>query len=846
MPSRTLLRTGLRDLVRRPLHTGLMVLGVALGVAVVIAIDIANAAARRGFEMSTEAVAGRATHVVEGGPSGLPEELLARVRLEAGARTSAPIVEGLVVALDLDRQPLRLLGVDPLSEGPFRGHLGTGFRREPGFSRLFTDDRAVIVSAGLARRYALGIGRPLRLQVGDRVETVEIRGIVHPGDDAIGAALDGLLLMDVGAAQRLLRQPGRLTRLDLIAPDDEASRVARLLPAGARLVSTRERSDILGQLTAAFALNLNALSLLALVVGMFLIYNTVTFSVVQRRAVLATLRALGATPLQVFALILLETAAAAALGTALGIGFGWLLGQGAVRLVTRTINDLYFVVSVSKAPLTLLAVAKAAVLGIGAGVLAAFPAAVEAARVEPVLALRPSTFFSRARRLVPGVAAAGVVLAALGVMALLAFPRSLVASFAGLFAIVVGLALLVPLATLGAMRVLAAPAALLAGTLGRLATRTVARAVGRTGVAVAALMVAVSVTIGVSLMIQGFRATVENWLDLSLRADVFVAAPLPGGARMARALSPDVPARVAAVAGVESVETFRAVHVASPQGEVHLVVADPRRERPASLYRFADGSPAEIWKRVTDGAVIVSEPFAHRRGLPEKGGTVALQTDRGRVPFPVAGIFYDYATEQGIVLMSRNVYERYFDDRGISSLGVYVAPGRSAEEVAAALRRALAGTALQVTPNRALRAHALRVFDRTFAVTQALRLLAVAVAFVGVWSALLALQLERTRELATLMTLGLTPRQLLKLTALETGLMGLLAGVLSLPTGLLLAVILVDVINVRSFGWTMQLGSSPAVFVQAVALSVLAAVLASAYPLWRLQRMSLASALRQE
>ncbi|HEY7514681.1 MAG TPA: ABC transporter permease, partial [Vicinamibacteria bacterium] len=337
-----------------------------------------------------------------------------------------------------------------------------------------------------------------------------------------------------------------------------------------------------------------------------------------------------------------------------------------------------------------------------------------------------------------------------------------------------------------------------------------------------------------------------NWLDLSLRADVFIAAPLPGGAREGPSLAPEVIPRVLAVPGVAAVETFRAVKVDSPSGEVHLAVADPRRARPAALYRFAEGSPDEIWKRVTEGAVIVSEPFAYRRGLPARGGVVTLQTDRALVDFPVAGVFYDYATEQGLVLMSRNVYERHYDDRGVSSLGVYVAGGRSPDEVAAGLRRALAGTALQVTPNGALRAHALRVFDRTFAVTQALRLLAVAVAFIGVCSALMSLLVERTRELATLVALGLTPGQLRTLTLLESGLMGLLAGVLSLPMGLLLAVILVDVINVRSFGWTMRLVASPSVFAQALLLSVLAALLASLYPLWRLQRLPLSSALRQE
>jgi putative ABC transport system permease protein len=196
--------------------------------------------------------------------------------------------------------------------------------------------------------------------------------------------------------------------------------------------------------------------------------------------------------------------------------------------------------------------------------------------------------------------------------------------------------------------------------------------------------------------------------------------------------------------------------------------------------------------------------------------------------------------------MSRNVYERHYADRGVTSLGVYVAAGHTDEDVAAALRKALAGHALRVAPNRALRAQALRVFDRTFAVTQALRLLAVIVAFIGVWSALMALQIERTRELATLRALGLTHGQLSCLTLMESGLMGLIAGLLSLPTGLLLARILVDVINVRSFGWTMRVLIDPAVFVQALGVSVLAALVASLYPLVRLGRIEIASALRME
>jgi len=842
--SPTLLRTGLRDIVRRPLQTGLLVLGVALGVAVVIAIDLANESARRGFERSSETLTGRATHQIRGGPSGVPESVFRRLREDWGVRLSTPVVEGMALAPDLDRQPLTILGVDPLSEGPFRTHLARGSLAAPGFARVFDDPRGAFVGGGLADRFGLRPGRELRLQIDDRYLTVHVLGVLRSAASASG--LDAVLLMDVGAAQSLLGSEGQVSRIDLILSPAEATSLARQLPEGLRLVPASEQRAALGELTAAFQLNLTALSLLALVVGMFLIYNTVMFSVVQRRAVIGTLRALGVTPAQVFALVLLETAAEAAVGTVLGLGLGFVLGQGAVRLVTQTINDLYYVVSVAGAPLTVASVAKATALGLGAGVLSAVPPAFEAARIEPVAALRQSTFTGATRLSVPLIALGGMALGSLGAAILSFFPSSLVASFAGLFAVVLGMAFLAPATTMLLMAVLGPLAGAGVGTLGRLAARTVTASISRTGVAIAALMVAVSVTIGVSLMIQSFRSTIVNWLALTLRADLYLAAPGPGRAQQAPTLAADVLARVKAVPGVGEVEAFRAVEVASPEGPVHLSVADPRRERSADLYRFSAGTPAETWERVRAGAVLVSEPFAFRHRLPPQGGTVTLQTDRGTRTFEVAGTFYDYATERGTVLIAREVYERLWDDRRISSLAVYLAEGARSEVVGARLRSALAGSALRVTPTGSLRREALRIFDRTFAVTEALRLLAILVAFVGVWSALMALQTERTRELATLVALGLTPARLWALTLLETGFMGLAAGLLSLPTGALLAAILVDVINVRSFGWTMRLALDPRIFAEALGLSVTAALLATVYPLFRLGRMPLAAALRSE
>jgi putative ABC transport system permease protein len=825
-----------------------MLASIALGVAVVVAIDLANTSASRGFSLSTEAVVGKATHQLHGGPSGVPASLYRQLRVDWGYHLSAPVVEGVAVAVDLDEQPLRVLGVDPFAEAPFRSYLSGSQGRAAGIERFYAEPNTVLVGAGLADQYGLAPNDTLHLSIGDRLVQVTIVGVLTPGDASAQRALAGLLMADVSTAQELfgLAEADTLSRIDLILTTEEAEALAARLPAGLRLAPASEQANTVAQLTEAFQLNLTALSLLALVVGMFLIYNTIMFSVVQRRSVLGTFRSLGVTGPQLFVLVLLEAALVALIGGVLGVGLGWLLGQGAVRLVTQTINDLYYVTSVRDAPLTAVTVVKGIGLGLAAGLLAAAAPALEAASIEPITMMRRSSLEDRVRGWLPGLGALGVALGLVGLALLLLINRALVASFGSLFAIIIGLALAVPLATVWLMRLLSPLLYRWTGVLGRMAARTVVNAISRTSVAIAALMVAVSVTIGVSVMIASFRGTVVNWLGLTLVADLYISAPAGGGTRATTSLEADLPQRVAAVPGVAEVETIRNVTVDSEFGEINLAAADTQRRRSAALYRFASGDPEAIWRAMMGGAVVVSEPFAYRHSLPPRGGTVTLYTDRGPRTFPVAAIYYDYSSDQGNVLMAREVYYQYWDDRGVSALAVYTTPGADPEDVAAGLRAALSGSALEVQVNSALREQALVIFDRTFAITNALRLLAVLVAFIGVLSALMALQIERARELATLQALGLTAGQLWRLTLLETGLMGATAGLLSLPTGLVLALVLVYVINLRSFGWTIQLDVGPAVFVQAMLVSVLAAVLAAVYPMRRLLRLPVAAALRQE
>jgi len=843
--------SSLRYLRRHPWQTGLAILGIALGVAVVVGIDLASASARRAFRLSAESVAGRATHQVVGGPAGLPEGLYARLRVDADVRPSAPVVEGYATASDAPGRTFHLLGVDPFADAPFRGYLAGGARGPGDLGAFLTRPGAVLLSSETAAQMGLAPGRQFPLRIGGTRRLVTLVGVLRPADAMSRQGLADLLVTDVATAQELLGLGGRLSRIDLIVPDGAPGRamlerIRALLPPGAAVTRASARADVVAQMTRAFDVNLTALSLLALLVGTFLIYNTMTFSVVQRRTAIGLARALGVTRGEVFVLLLAEALVIGLAGTALGLALGVGLGRGLVRLVTRTINDLYFVLSVRELTIGPLVLLEGAALGVGATLLASLAPALEATRAAPRAVLSRSTIETRARRAVPRRAGVGVLMLAAGLALLRVSGPSLALSYVALFALMLGFALLTPAATVALMRGLEPALGRLFGLPGRMASRGVVRALSRTGVATAALMIAIAATVGVGIMVASFRATVERWLATTLQADVYVSPPGLVGSRTEVPLDPALIARLAAVPGVASVATHRGVVVESPAGPTRLVALDI----PAARYftfRFKTGAGAAVWPAFQDGgAVIVSEPFAWRRAVGP-GSSIELATDRGPRRFAVAGVFYDYASDQGVVIMSRRTYARFWDDPGVSALAIRARPGVDVEALISRLRRAAGGAQeLLIRGNRALRAASLEIFDRTFAITAVLRLLATAVAFAGVLSALMALSLERAQEVGVLRAQGMTPGQVWGLVTSQTGLIGLVAGLLAVPVGIVLALVLILVINRRSFGWTLEVDVGAGLLIQAVLLAVVAAVLAGIVPAAKMARTPPALALRDE
>jgi putative ABC transport system permease protein len=299
--------------------------------------------------------------------------------------------------------------------------------------------------------------------------------------------------------------------------------------------------------------------------------------------------------------------------------------------------------------------------------------------------------------------------------------------------------------------------------------------------------------------------------------------------------------------GVERVDVLRSVSAESQVGAVNLAATENPDLGFERLFASAQVGPAAIWPALLEGGVLISEPLANRMGGVVPGEDLRLYTASGWQSFSIVGVFYDYASSEGTVLMALSTYRQHWQDQDLTALALRLASGANADEVSRGLQDRLAGQQeLLIRPNQELRQDVLEVFDRTFAITVALRMLATGVAFVGVLNALLLLQLEKQREVGILRALGLTGRQLWRMVMVETGLMGLTAGLLAMPTGYVLALILVYIINRRSFGWTLQMMVTPETFAQALGVALLAALLAGVYPALRMGRMAAAEAIRYE
>jgi putative ABC transport system permease protein len=821
----------LRPLIRDPLRTMIAILAVALGVGVVIAIDLAADAAAGSFQSSLETLAGK-TDLEISANGRIDEHWIGRLAsLPVNARF-APVLEAQA-------------GISGVGAVPF---YGLDFLAVAGHADEAGDEAGgvdgIVVSKPLADR--------LKLKAGDWL-TVELNGRAHRFRIAQAAAAPSdFLALDIAPAQQVLDRYGKLDRIDVtVAPDEDLGRVERairqVLPPAYFIQKPGARGEENQRMLRAFRWNLRVLSYISLVVGAFLIYNAISISVVRRRAEIGILRALGAGRTAVFALFLAEALLLGIAGAAIGVVLGRALAGATVQLISGTVNSIFTTSRPAPVELSFGEAALGILIGALAALVSAFGPAREAMSVHPTEAMSRGARESHARLRWRRGLAWSAILAALGLVASQApaFNGFPLGGYAAAF-LAVGAA------------ALAAPAFVLAVNFATrnlfhrrveamLAGRSLAGSLARTSVVAAALSTAIAMMASVGIMVGSFRETVALWLDTQLRADLYVRPADPPALGSFPPLASALPAILRSVPGVAAVDVFHGLELHYRGERATLGASDLEIVRRYGRLRFLRGEDRDAILRSLPnrGRAIVSEPFANKFGL-HAGDRIALPIGAANVPLTIAGIYYDYSSSQGLVLVDNSTLLKYLPAQPATNAAIYLAPGADAAEVRRRLQLRTANLGIDIAPNAELRRVSIEIFDRTFAITWGLEAVAIVVAMLGAANALLAVVLDRRRELGMLRYLGASAGQIRGMILAEAGLIGLLAAMLGTALGFALSLVLIFVVNKQSFGWTIQFHPPGALLGGAILAIWCVTVLSGLYPARVAARLNPIEAIHEE
>jgi len=812
---------------REPVRMALTILAVALGVAVVLAMELAGSAAVGSFHSSLETLVGGYTlEVVAVG--GVPESVAGTLARQAMPLTISPRLEDFATIAQT-KQALPLIGIDMIAEGSrYEGGAATP---TPAFSevlRELQDPTSVWVGRSLGKIP----GEPIELIVNDQVCSCTVRGVY---DDSAG---DSAIVMDLAGAGRLLQRRGRLDRILIRTPDNAnidqwQTKIRQLLPAGVEVRAQGTGTTENRKMLAAFRWNLRLLSYIALVVGAFLIYNTIAISVVRRRAEIGIVRAIGASRRAVFLAFLGEVAGIGLLGALIGIPVARVMATGAVKLMGLTVQSLYASSRPGAIQVTPTIVLFGIAIGVGVAVASAWGPAREAIRVSPVeaMALGRREYAAHVEKtrdlMIAAILAAAALLCAfmppVAGKPMPGYAATLLLIGAGAYAIPAFVSLV--------SRIFSATLAKLAGVEALLASRSLVASLGRTSVLVGALATAVAMMTSVGIMVGSFRQTVVNWMETQLPADLYLRPAGEAAADRHPTISLDLVEKISRLPGVAAVERLRAYEISLDGKPVELASIDLSALREYRRSDFLSGRPAhEVLNELRgNNAVIVSEPFTYKHTV-KAGDSLILTLGGTQASFRIADVFYDYGNERGTIVMDRETLLRYLPDPAPSNMAIYLTQGAGVDALKREIVDAAAGHRILIFSDSDLRREAIRIFDRTFAITYALEAIAVLVAVMGVAGALMALVIDRRRELGLLRFLGASSAQIRKLILAEAGLLGFLANLAGFVLGYLLSLILVFVINKQSFGWTIRFHWPVAVLLGALTVVYAATVLAALYP----------------
>ena len=851
-----------RRLKEEPFRLALTLVGVALGVAVFIAVKMANETSTRAFENSLVAISGKTQLEVSAGGLGVDEDLILSLRDTKGVKRATPVMQQHVWVRKADGAGSRwrrgspaqgravlTLGLDLLGDNDFRGYkFEKNYSREEILSRI-ADPQGLFIARGVADALGVGVGDFVELEAARRMR-FRVRGVLKP--EGMAKSMDGrLLIMDIGVAQEVFERFGRLDRIDLILEDGGKiesirEKIRSILPPGAIVERPARRGRDVEKMLASFQLNLTVLSVISLLVGCFLIYNTMSASVLRRRGEIATLRSLGVTARGVVFLYGAEALCIGLAGSCLGVAMGVFMAQGALSFISQTIRNLYAFLEVRHVLFGPRELFWGFGVGLGVSLVSGIFPAIAASRQSPHQGIVERQGKVEVRFKVIAAFVASALLTAL-----IAYGLNLQALAGGTpwpgylsaAAVILATALFsLPVVLLGSFVVRRVPGGAVNVWL---AGHGLGRHPHRNAVTLSSLAIAVAMLVSLIIMIESFRATVEVWTQQTLRAD-FYAAPASRFIKGSRAsISEDVIRTIGGVSGVAAVGGFRAVRLPWRGERITLAGGDFRVEAERSHKLFVEGDSIETLTRArTRGEAIITETFSNLYGV-RKGDLLRLPAPGGEVSVRVAGVYYDYTTDGGFVVVDRTFFKKHWGDDRLSALAIYLSENARSENVRKSLEEVLDPTMVLIS-NAGLKKRVSSIFDQTFAITYALEFIVVLVALLGVATGLSSNILERVHEIGALRAMGLNRKGIVSAIMGEAAILGVLSVLAGLASGVCLAAILIFVVNKLSFGWTIQYIFAWKGMTAYLLVVILASLAASWLPARAAARIPIREALSEE
>ena len=829
-------------------------LGVAIGVAVFLSIQLANRQTLRSFEESVDLVLGRADAIVHAEGMAFDEKYFQELSHVRELVKSYPVIEGYGVELKTG-QVVEILGTDLLQDSGIRDFSIKTLEKDlKGLLPIIMDPKGIVLPEKFIPGTNFKPGDKINFLINGTEKTFNVNAILE--NKGLARALNGnFALMDIAAAQWAFGRIGKLDRIDIEFKRKEnfesvREKIAEVLPGFLRVDRPERKNRQVEKMLRAFQYNLTALSFVALIVALYLIYNMVALSVVRRRAEIGTLRAIGATPLLVASIFFIEAGIIGVAGSVIGVWLGKYLAQFSLDAVSVTVNNLYTPSYVTEVDFNWLQSWPYLLLGVGLSLVSALIPAIDASRTSPTTVMRRGSYdlkiFRGDRRLtllaITSFAMAGIfsLLPPIG-----GFPYF---GFLAVFFVIMGLSFLSPSALLAGRDLLRGICKKYFGGEGFLACMNLSQNIGRNSLAISSLAIAFMMIISMSIMVHSFRQTVIVWIGQTLKADLFVRVAGGRDIDYQYTLPGDRVEDIRKISGVAAVDLFRAQDISYNDKPAVLGSGDfETLSRYGNLVIKSGPTAQELFAQmVGQDRAIISESFAlkHEVGV---GDSLFMETPNGSAKLQVAAVYYDYSRERGYIIIDRSIFIKYYGDTDVNSFVIYLSNKNEIENVRQELLKTLgADYNLVIRSNPELKKNVLEIFDKTFAITYSLEIIAGGVALLGLFNTLIALILERKREIGIIRFIGGFQDQVKRMVLIESGILGLIGSIMGVAAGGIVSYILIFVINKQSFGWTIQI-HFPYIFVLfSLILFWAVSLIAGLYPARLAVRLNPKEAVRVE